>query len=132
VKPGPHRPHHPVRHVRQHGRRPKQRHGRGTQIRLVVGGQTIATTPLLPLSDLINNAFVPVEIKLNADGSLDLTYNGKVHFAKFFFAAYQPLSGARIGFGARTGGLNANHFLDDLSIETYTVPQPGLRSNRRT
>jgi hypothetical protein len=103
--------------------------GEAPQIRVVVGGTTVATTPLLPLSDLINSAFVPVEIALNADGSLDLTYNGKVHFSKLFFPGYQPLAGARIGWGARTGGLNANHWLDDLSIETYTVPQPGFRQN---
>jgi hypothetical protein len=103
--------------------------GEAPQIRLLLGGTTVATTPLLPLSDLVNNAFVPVEIKLNADGSFDLTYNGKVHFSKLFFPGYQPLAGARIGFGARTGGLNANQWIDDLSIETYTTPQPGIVQN---
>lgn len=103
--------------------------GEAPQIRLAIGGQIVATTPLLPLSDLINNAFVPVEIKLNADGSFDLTYNGKVHFSNLFFQGYQPLVGARIGFGARTGGLNANHWVDDLSIETYTTPLPGIAQN---
>ncbi|HRY51922.1 MAG TPA: hypothetical protein P5186_28150 [Candidatus Paceibacterota bacterium] len=105
---------------------PNNSTGEAPQIRVVIGGQTVASTPVLPLSDLINNAFVPVEIKLNADGSLDVTYNGKAHFSKLFFPGYQPLAGARVGIGARTGGLNANHFLDDLSIETYTVPQPGI------
>ncbi|HOA60846.1 MAG TPA: hypothetical protein PLY00_10440 [Verrucomicrobiota bacterium] len=86
----------------------------------------MATTPLLPLSDLINSEFVPVEILFDADGSFSLTYNGKVHFSKFFFPGYEPLSGARIGFGARTGGLNAHHWIDDLSIVTYTDPKPGI------
>ena len=103
--------------------------GEAPQIRLVIGGQTVATTPLLPLSDLINNAFVPVEITLNADGSFDLTYNGKVHFSKVFFPGYQPLYSPRLGFGARTGGLNANHWIDDLNIETYTTPKPGIAQN---
>lgn len=100
--------------------------GEAPQIRLVIGGATVATTPLLPLSDLINSEFVPVEILFDADGSFSLTYNGKVHFPKFFFPGYQPLSGARIGFGARTGGLNAHHWIDDLSIVTYTDPKPGF------
>ncbi|HOY56727.1 MAG TPA: hypothetical protein PK640_01155 [Verrucomicrobiota bacterium] len=86
----------------------------------------MATTPLLPLSDLINSEFVPVEILFDADGSFSLTYNGKVHFSKFFFPGYEPLSGARIGFGARTGGLNAHHWIDDLSIVTYADPKPGI------
>ena len=100
--------------------------GEAPQIRLMLGTTTVATTPLLPLSDVINNDFVPVEILLDADGSFSLTYNGKVHFSRLFFAGYQPLSGALIGFGARTGGLNANHFVDDLSITTYTDPKPGI------
>lgn len=101
--------------------------GEAPQIRVVIGGATVvASTPLLPLSDLINENFVPVEIKLNADGSLDLTYNGKVHFSKLYFPGYQPLAGSRIAIGARTGGLNAQHFIDDLSIETYLTPAPGM------
>ncbi len=100
--------------------------GEAPQIRLLIGRQLIATTPLLPLSEMINNAFVPVEIKMNADGSFDLTYNGKAYFSKIFFPGYQPLAAARIGFGARTGGLNANHWIDDLAIETYTAPLPGI------
>lgn len=100
--------------------------GEAPQIRIVVGGTTVATTPLLPLSDLINNNFVPVEIAVNADGSLDLTYNGKVHFSKLYFPNYQPLVSPRYGFGARTGGLNANHWIDDLSIQTYTTAVPGI------
>lgn len=103
--------------------------GEAPQIRLLLGTTTVATTPLLPLSDLIQDGFVPVEIQLDADGSFSLTYNGKVHFSKLFFPGYQPLAGARIGFGARTGGANANHWLDDLSIETYTDPKPGFVEN---
>jgi len=100
--------------------------GEAPQIRLLLGGTTVATTPLLPLSDLISNDFVPVEILFDADGSFSLTYNGKEHFSKLYFPGYVPLAGARIGLGARTGGLNANHFIDDLSIETYTEPKPGI------
>ena len=60
------------------------------------------------------------------DGSLDLNYNGKAHFTKLYFPGYQPLAGSRFAIGARTGGLNANHWYDDLSIETYLAPQPGI------
>lgn len=105
--------------------------GEAPQIRLMIGGQTVASSPLLPLSDLINNAFVPVEIKLAADGSFSLTYNGKAHFTNQYFPGYQPLAGVRYGIGARTGGLNANHWIDDLAIETYTSPLPGIVQNPR-
>jgi hypothetical protein len=99
--------------------------GEAPAINLYVGGQLILQQRV-PLTDLINSAFVPVTIALNADGSLDLAINGKTHFARHFFPGYQPLIGPRFGIGARTGGLNAKHFIDDLAIETYLTPVPGV------
>lgn len=98
-------------------------------IRVMLGATVVQATPILPPGDLINDSFVPVEIKLDPDGSLDVTVNGKVHFNNLLFPGYQPLAGARMGFGARTGGLNANHWYDNIVIETYTSPQPAFVSN---
>src|SRR5206468_2065226 len=43
---------------------------------------------------------------------------------------YQDLVNAglpvRFGFGARTGGLNANQWIDNLQITTYTTPLVGI------
>lgn len=100
--------------------------GEAPVVRVVVGGQTVAATSLLALSDLIGPGFVPVEITLGADGALDVKYNGKDLFTKLYFANYQPLSFSRFAMGARTGGLNANHWIDDLSIETFLAPIPGI------
>ena len=108
---------------------PNNTTGEAPRINIVVGGIAVASTPILPLSDLINNEFVPVEIKLSPDGSLDVIFNGKAHFTKYFIPGYQPLFAVRYGFGARTGGLNANHFIDDLSIESYLAPKPGIVQN---
>jgi hypothetical protein len=101
--------------------------GEAPQISLRIGGQVVATSGLLPLTDMISGSqFVPVHLTVNADGSLDLDFNGKAIFAKLYFQNYQPLAGVRFGFGARTGGANENCFIDDLNIETFLTPLPGI------
>lgn len=71
-----------------------------------------------------------VHVRLDPDGSLDLDYKGVNVFTNFFIPGYQAIvdSGlpVRFGLGARTGGLNANQWVDDLQITTYTLPMVGI------
>jgi hypothetical protein len=101
--------------------------GEAPQITIKMGNQVVATSGLVPLSDLTTGSqFVPVNINVNADGSLDLDFNGKVFFSKLILSNYQPLTGARFAIGGRTGGANENCFIDDLNIETLLNPIPGI------
>ncbi|MBI2924182.1 MAG: hypothetical protein HYY24_00575 [Verrucomicrobia bacterium] len=67
--------------------------------------------------------FVPVEVKLDADGTLDVSYNG-VKVYDNVPIPYIPLAGS-FGFGAGTAELTAairaNHWIDDLNITTTTL-----------
>jgi hypothetical protein len=71
-----------------------------------------------------------VHIRLNPDGSLTLDYKGENVFTNFFIPGYQALVDAglplRFGLGARTGGLNANQWVDNLQITTFTTPLVGI------
>ncbi len=71
-----------------------------------------------------------VHIRLNPDGSLTLDYKGENVFTNFFIPGYQALVDAglplRFGLGARTGGLNANQWVDNLQITTFTQPMVGI------
>jgi len=71
-----------------------------------------------------------VHIHLNPDGSLNFDYRGTNVFTNFFIPGYQNVANAgvpvRFGFGARTGGLNANQWIDNLQITTYTTPMVGI------
>lgn len=100
--------------------------GEAPRINIYVNNAVVASTPLLPLSDLINNAFVPVEINVDGDGSLDVIVNGKAHFSNYFLPGYVGMVAPRFGIGARTGGLNCNHFVDDLSLTTTLTALPGI------
>jgi hypothetical protein len=67
-----------------------------------------------------------VSIVLDADGTIDVSYNSSSIFANLA-TGYVPTVGSRFGFGARTGGADDNHWIDDLSITTRvgaTIPEP--------
>jgi len=70
--------------------------------------------------------FWDVFIKLDSDGTLDVSYNNAPIYTNFS-TGYTPIAGGQFAFGARTGGANDNHWIDDLTIETQTsaaVPEP--------
>lgn len=56
------------------------------------------------------------------DGTLDVDFDGVSYFTRLVLPVTQAIEGAAYGFGAATGGLNANHFIDDLTITTQTGP----------
>jgi hypothetical protein len=69
-------------------------------------------------------AFVDVVIKVDEEGYLDLLYNG-IQVYKHL-ACYKPTNG-RFALSARTGGLNDNHWFDDINITTtIAAPTPTL------
>src|ERR1035437_8479388 len=71
-----------------------------------------------------------VHIRVNADGSLNVDYQGANVLTNFFIPGYQDLVNLgvpmRFGFGARTGGANDNFWIDNLAITTYTNPLVGF------
>lgn len=85
-------------------------------------GATIATTGQLPSLET-GGIFVPVSIRLDPDGTLDVVANGIPVFTDLP-TGYSPIVGARFGLGARTGGLNANHHIDNLVINAV-APNAG-------
>ncbi|MDB6132935.1 MAG: Legume-like lectin family protein [Verrucomicrobiales bacterium] len=81
-------------------------------------GAQVATTGILPLANVTTGAdFVDMMVRVNPTGTLDLTYKGQPVFTNLV-TGFQPIAGGRFGFGARTGGLNTNQFIDDISITT--------------
>lgn len=69
-------------------------------------------------------------IRLNPDGSLTFDYKGANVFSNYFIPGYQDLVNAglpvRFGIAGRTGGLNDNFWIDNLSITTFTNPLVGI------
>jgi hypothetical protein len=67
---------------------------------------------------IISDTFTPVTIKLTQNGHLTVTYKGQPVFTDLALDGYAPAAGDRFAIGSRTGGLNANQWIDDLNITT--------------
>ncbi|MGV3772460.1 MAG: lectin-like domain-containing protein [Verrucomicrobiales bacterium] len=94
-------------------------------IKLGGSGNVIARVMRTVAQITTGETFADVHIRVNPNGSVSLNFKGEQIFENLFFPGYQPLAG-RFGFFARTGGLNANHWVDDLQITTITTPEVGI------
>lgn len=91
-----------------------------------VGGVVVATRKMTIPEFETGAAFADLHIRMGADGGISLAWKGAVLLTNIYFANYQPLTAASFVFGARTGGLNENQWIDDLRITTFTEPQVGI------
>lgn len=100
--------------------------GEAPSIDVKVGGNVIAQKKMTKgdgsATDIMTTGFAPVKIELK-NGLLNVDYKGQPIFASLP-AGVPPQSGAYFVFGARTGGENANQWIDDLSITTSAPTQP--------
>jgi hypothetical protein len=63
-----------------------------------------------------------VEIELNPAGQVSVKHAGNVIFDEYQLPNFTPITGnAKFGFGARTGGENQVCYIDDLSINDWTL-----------
>ncbi len=85
-----------------------------------VNGNTVAHKSFT-IFDMLSDNFVPVNIQLNKNGSLNVSFKGNVVYTNLFLEGFAPIAGGKFAFGARTGGLNANQWVDDLSITTTVL-----------
>lgn len=89
-------------------------------IELKAGGGSYASYSTI---NLRQNAFVDVLVHFKPNGNADVIYDG-VYALTNVYTGYTFGTGNLIGWGARTGGQNDNHFIDDVSISTYTNQVP--------
>jgi hypothetical protein len=72
-----------------------------------------------PMSYRTGNDFTDVRIRVDADGTVDVDFKGVRVVNNAQTGLTFPLNNARIAFGARTGGANDNHWIDDMLILGY-------------
>ncbi len=79
----------------------------------------LSTDPLQQYANLV--------IRVNENGTLDLQYKGSAIFTALPLPGYTAMAGGRFGLGARTGGENETHWVDNIAIATTVgVNQPTL------
>ncbi|MCX8107338.1 MAG: Ig-like domain-containing protein, partial [Verrucomicrobiae bacterium] len=96
--------------------------GEAPAVEVKFGGASIAITKFAK-SDMVTGKYEDVEVKLNRNGTLDLTYKGQKLYQGLILPNFEPMAG-QFGFGARTGGENAEQFVDDLTVTTVPAGAP--------
>ncbi len=77
-----------------------------------------------PTNPETGGAYVPVTVTY-ANGRLDATFDSTDLFpGGVSVAGFTPAAGDVFGLGGRTGGYDDDHFVDDLTITTTSVPEP--------
>jgi hypothetical protein len=79
-----------------------------------------------PADVFTGDEFVDVKVSLKG-GKFNLEYKGLKIFTDLELD-FKPVAGARFAFGARTGGANNNHWIDDVTITTFAVEKPVISS----
>ena len=97
--------------------------GEAPRFNVFWNGTLVASSPLQNLASMVNDTYVEAMVRINSNRRLDFTWGGVPIFTDLNIG-FQPITGGKFGWGGRTGGANANHFVDDISISTTTVTLP--------
>ncbi|NLH73645.1 MAG: hypothetical protein GX456_11380 [Verrucomicrobia bacterium] len=96
--------------------------GEAPAIDVFYKGREVATRKF-PIAVLrTGDAFVQVGVRLNRNGTVDVYYGDTAVYYKLPLPNFTPIDNPRFGWGARTGGLNDNHWMDEVQIAVNTQP----------
>ncbi len=90
--------------------------GEAPAIDVKYNGAVVASAKFVK-ADMVTSQFEDVEIVLNRNGTLSVKHKGQAVHTDVVLPAFAPQAG-QFGIGARTGGENANQWIDDLSVTT--------------
>ncbi|HVY71990.1 MAG TPA: hypothetical protein VHH73_18805, partial [Verrucomicrobiae bacterium] len=93
--------------------------GEAPAIDIKYNGAVVASAKFAK-TNLVTSAFEDVEIKLARSGLISVSFKGQKVHDNVYISDFTPLAGL-FAIGGRTGGENANQWLDDLSITTVTA-----------
>ena len=90
----------------------------GPAIDIKWGKEIVATVAMGSQSDstLDTEGWWPVEMELTPEGNLTILYNGELIHDAVNIPDFASIENARVAFGGRTGGANANQFIDNFKI----------------
>ena len=73
---------------------------------------------------LQSDTFIPVTVVLKPNGTISVNYRGTDIYKDAYLPGWAPLTGGQFAIGARTGGLNENNWIDDVSFTTVAAGNP--------
>ena len=94
----------------------------GPAIDVYLFGTRIATHPMA-VASMVDSQLQDVEVQLNANSTLNVTYAGQAIYTNLYLPNWGPTNGFFI-FTARTGGLSEETHLANVSIDTTLAAAP--------
>jgi len=70
---------------------------------------------------LLRTNFVDLEVNLDPDGTIDVSYDGISVYNNLPIPGFTPLANARFGIYARTGGMNENAWVQNFCVNGFTL-----------
>ena len=102
--------------------------GEAPSIDVLYRGQVVAEKRV-PLALLNSGNYQPVVLGVKAGGYLDLIVGTTPVYTDLELPGYEPMSGLKFALYARTGGLNASYWFDNVCLYYSTSVQPlGINS----
>lgn len=95
------------------------------EISVTYRGNAVATRPFDIGVLRTGTTFKQVGVRMNRNGTLDVYYGDTAVYRGLVLPSYAPFNTGRFGWGARTGGLYDNHWMDDVKIALNTQPAAG-------
>jgi hypothetical protein len=99
------------------------------EITIIYKTVQIATRPfdisVLHTDDGLTPGFKQIGVRVSRTGVLDLFYGNTAVYRGLQLPNYTPFAAGRFAWGARTGGLNDNHWVDDIKIALNTQAATG-------
>lgn len=90
-------------------------------------GGVVIGHALFAKADLVTSSFEDVSIQVTRSGTVNLSWRGQSVFRNLVLPDFAPTAGL-FALGARTGGENANQWIDDLNITTTKAGAPAAPS----
>lgn len=94
----------------------------GPAVDVYLFGQRIATTPMA-VTNMVNSQLQDVEIQLNANSTLNVSYRGQTVYTNLYLPNWGPTNGFFI-ISARTGGSSEETHIANVSINTTLATTP--------
>jgi len=92
-------------------------------ITVYYGNAAVTTVPIADNLTLVNSQWADVTVRLNADGTVDVTHNGTLYVNHLALPGYTPVSSGNFMFGAASGLDWEQNVVDDIAIlENVSLP----------
>lgn len=102
--------------------------GGSAAINVFYGGVAVTNVPIADNLVLVNSQWADVTVRLNGDGTVDVTHNGTLYVNHVVLPGYTPVSSGNFLFGASAGLNWEQNIVDNVAILENAALPPAVLS----